>query len=112
MALGGARPRVLDINRRGRVMKRNKTKSVPPMVGMPGGRRWSPTDESPPLSRADGRPSEAPMMPRRLLLPPWHGTRTTAGEPQWDARVMPTSVDGVTHGVQYDQTAGAWKPIE
>ena len=99
------------------LMKRNKTKAVPAMAGMPGAPMAPGQMMS---SRADergrrlGPPSAAPMMPHRWVLRPRRQLHPAAGEPQWDAaRNAYIQWDGVnSRWMQYDQTAGAWKPIE
>ena len=97
------------------LMKRNKTKSVPPMVGMPGG-PMTPDQSSPPMIGAPaGPPSAAPMMaPSVAAAPVAAAPEASANEPQWDAtRNAYIQWDGVNaRWMQYDQTAGAWKPIE
>ena len=98
------------------LMKRNKTKSVPPMVGMPGG-PMVPDHmmSSPTMSTPMAGPSESPMTaPPVTAAPVATAPEPTAGEPQWDAaRNAYIQWDGVNQRwMQYDQTAGAWKPIE
>ena len=96
--------------------KRNKTKAVPPMVGMPGGPMTPDQMSSPPMSAAPaGPPSAAPMMAAPVAAAPVAtAPEPSATEPQWDAaRNAYIQWDGVnSRWMQYDQTAGAWKPIE
>jgi hypothetical protein len=97
------------------LMKRNKPKSVPPMVGMPGGPMVPDQMSAPPVSGTPAGPSQAPMMaPPVAAASVATAPEPTAGEPQWDAaRNAYIQWDGVNaRWMQYDQTAGAWKPIE
>ena len=98
------------------LMKRNKTKSVPPMVGMPGGPMTYDQMSAPPTGAAPaGPPAAAPTMAAPVAAAPVAtAPEPAATEPQWDAaRNAYIQWDGVnSRWMQYDQTAGAWKPIE
>ena len=98
------------------LMKRNKTKAVPAMAGMPGSPMApGPMMGSSPMGAPPSAPSAAPMMtPPVASAPVATAAQPAATEPQWDAaRNAYIQWDGVNQRwMQYDQTAGAWKPIE
>jgi hypothetical protein len=104
------------------LMKRNKAKTAPVMAGMPGAPMAAGSMmSSPPMS---GPPTGSPPMAAPMAPPaaptaapqaaPAAAPQPVATEPQWDAaRNAYIQYDGVNaRWMQYDQTAGAWKPIE
>jgi LPXTG-motif cell wall-anchored protein len=102
------------------LMKRNKTKAVPP-AAVPGSPLASdPVTGSPPMeafpasaTSSDPFTSSTATAPV-AAAPVATAAQAAATEPQWDAaRNAYIQWDGVGgRWMQYDQTAGAWKPIE
>ena len=99
------------------LMQRNKAKTAPAMAGMPGAPLASgsmmsgPPSGAPPMGAPPmGAPTATPAAPTAAAPT----AQAAATEPQWDAaRNAYIQYDGVNaRWMQYDQTAGAWKPIE